>query len=309
MNIFIQVIEVWKLARRGSRLELECGMYGDLEEFRWQSERTGFEYGEGLPGRAWQQREPLIMTKLEEPYFQRAVEARRARLSAAIALPVFIGDFLGGVVVLLCGDGMAGGALEVWAPDDDNGVLSLRDGHYGALASLGESSRELRFAEGEGLPGLAMVRRAPVLMSPISDDPNFKRAQAVGEVEVTTGVALPTVNDGKVSSVAVMLSAQHTPIARSFELWKPDPISGGLRVEESYETTPEFNRATKGIDVRPAEGILGRAWVSGCPMICEDLTREDSRYAHWACMEGLHSACAIPFNVEGRLKSILMLAM
>jgi putative methionine-R-sulfoxide reductase with GAF domain len=63
------------------------------------------------------------------------------------------------------------------------------------------------------------------------------------------------------------------------------------------------------LTVRPAEGVLGRAWVTGSPAICEDLSRENSRYAHWACAEGLRSACAIPFSSEGRLQAIIMLTM
>lgn len=309
MTVFIQVIEVWKPSRRGSHLELEAGIYGGLEDFRWESERTSFGFGEGLPGKAWATRRPIIVNKLQAPEFQRALNARRSNLQTAIALPVFIGDFLGGVVTLICGSGFAGGALEIWSKQS-NDLLQLEDGYYGSLSSLEENSKHLRFASGQGLPGLAMERAEPVLISPLDAAQGFARTQALGEVEVTTGVALPMVaRDQQVDSVAVLLSARHTPIARSFELWRPDRDNKSLQVVNAYECTPDFQEAIRKLSVRPAEGVLGQAWVTGCPMICEDLSRESSRYAHWACTEGLSSACAIPFSVGGQLRAIVMLTL
>jgi putative methionine-R-sulfoxide reductase with GAF domain len=307
VNVFIQVIEVWKLSRRGAHLELEAGIYGGLDDFRWESERTKFEFGHGLPGQAWASRRPILLNT-HEPEFHRALTARRADLRTAVAIPIFNGDFLGGVVVLICGGGFAGGALEVWS-NSESGSIELEDGYYGTLSSLEESSRKLRLAPGEGLPGAALARREPVLVSPLSSAPEFKRAQALGEVEVTTGVALPVKGRDGVETAAVMLSARHTPIARSFELWRPDRENKTLHIANAYECTPNFQDSIRKLTVRPAEGVLGRAWVTGSPAICEDLGRENSRYAHWACAEGLRSACAIPFSADGRLQSILMLTM
>jgi hypothetical protein len=307
VNVFIQVIEVWKLSRRGAHLELESGIYGGLDDFRWESERTTFGFNQGLPGQAWASRRPVLLDT-HEPEFHRALTARRADLQTAVAIPIFNGDFLGGVVVLICGGGFAGGALEVWSKDS-SGVIRLEDGYYGTLKSLEENSRKLQLKPGEGLPGVALERRAPVLVSPLASAPEFKRAQALGEVEVTTGVALPVLGQETVDSAAVLLSARHTPIARSFELWRPGPDNKTLHIANAYECAPNFQDALRKLTVRPAEGVLGRAWVTGSPAICEDLSRENSRYAHWACAEGLRSACAIPFSSEGRLQAIIMLTM
>jgi putative methionine-R-sulfoxide reductase with GAF domain len=307
VNVFIQVIEVWKLSRRGAHLELESGIYSGLDDFRWESERTSFGFGHGLPGQAWAARRPILLDT-HEPAFHRALLARRADLHTAIAIPVFNGDFFAGVVVLIGGGGFAGGALEVWSKRE-SGAIELDGGYYGTLSSLEESSRNLKFQPGEGLSGVAMARGEPVLASPLSSAPEFKRAQTLGEVEVTTGVALPVFGRNGADSAAVLLSAKHTPIARSFELWRPDAENKTLHIANQYECTPNFRDAIRKLSVRPAEGVLGQAWVTGSPAICEDLGRENSRYAHWACAEGLRSACAIPFSYEGRLRAIVMLTM
>jgi hypothetical protein len=307
VNVFIQVIEVWKLSRRGAHLELDAGLYNGLDDFRWHSERTTFEHGQGLPGQAWAARRPILLGT-NQPEFQRALTARRADLNTAIAIPIFNGDFLGGVVVLMCGGSFAGGAIEVWS-QVSNDAIALADGYYGTLTSLEQNSRNLQLGWGEGLPGKAMASHEPVLISPLSTAPGFKRTQAVGEVEVTTGVAMPVTHRGKLESAAVLMSARHTPIARSFELWRPDAENKTLQIANAYECTPNFQDTLRKISVRPGEGVLGHAWVTGCPAVCEDLAKENSRYAHWACTEGLVSACAIPFSHEGRLRGIVMLTM
>ncbi len=307
MHLFIKVIEVWKPSRRGSHLELEAGIYGELTELQWESERSAFEFGRGLPGQAWAQRRAIMLTELQEPYFRRAAEARRAGLEVAVAIPVFQGDFLGGVVVMLCGGGMAGGAVEVWTASED-GSTALQNGYYGALESLKSNSEGLAFGPGQGLPGVALAKGLPVLASPLSSVPAFARRQSVEEVAVTTGVALPVCADSERASVVVLLSALHTPIAESFEIWKPDRAKNCLRLHESYEGGAEYQQLTRDITIAPGEGILGRAWVTGQPVICTDLGQEKSHYAHWACAEGLRTACAIPFGHEGRLGAVLTLA-
>lgn len=306
MPTFIRVIEVWKLSRRNAHLELEAGMYGDLDEFRWESERTGFRLGEGLPGRAWAEQRPILLTDLREPYFRRAGGARRAELRAAVAIPVFVGEFLSGVVTMLCAEGFVGGAVEVWS-QRESPALRLEDGYYGALHSLRDNSKALTFAPGEGLPGTALERREPVLASPLAVAPAFVRNQLPGEVEVTTGIAWPVATPAGTRSVVVFLSAPHTPIASSFELWRPN--RGALELSEGHEGDEAYYADLRAVDIKRAEGFLGRACVSGCPMLCEDLGRDDSRYAHWASAHGLRTACAIPFNDAGRLKAVLVLAM
>jgi hypothetical protein len=210
-------------------------------------------------------------------------------------------------VTMLCAEGFVGGALEIWCPRD-TGYLTLEDGYYGSLSSLEASSRGLQFEPGKGLPGQALSRLEPVLASPLASAPEFERQQAASEVAVTTGVALPVTDRTGGSCAVVFLSAPHTPIARSFELWRPSG-NAGLELVQASEGSEQFYDKVRALDMRTADGFLGRAWASGAPALCEDLGRDSSRYAHWACSNGLRSACAIPFSVGGRLKAILTLTM
>ena len=66
--------------------------------------RHGFARGEGLPGRAWEEGRPILLTDLADPVFLRDDAGRQAGLAAAAAIPVFSGAALKGVLVLFCGE-------------------------------------------------------------------------------------------------------------------------------------------------------------------------------------------------------------
>lgn len=63
-------------------------------------------------------------------------------------------------------------AVEIWLADDD-GVLTLAH-HCGAEADTFHTAA--RFRSGEGLPGLALERRAPVVVHDVARDPRFRNA-------------------------------------------------------------------------------------------------------------------------------------
>lgn len=46
-----------------------------------------FGHGEGLPGRAWEARAPILLKNLREWYFLRGEAAAKAGLTCALALP------------------------------------------------------------------------------------------------------------------------------------------------------------------------------------------------------------------------------
>ena len=103
MQTFIRASEIWVPSRDRSMLEFHRGMYGDLARFRHASERMCFGYDEGLPGKAWAARHPIILKDLQNSYFMRAQAAKDAGLTCGVAIPVFAGDYLLAVVVLYCG--------------------------------------------------------------------------------------------------------------------------------------------------------------------------------------------------------------
>src|SRR3954468_20426942 len=135
MRTFIRVVELWVPDRTRTRLEFGGGLGGAaFSDFIALSEHALFAYDEGLPGKAWACRHPIILTELSGTYFKRTDEAREAGLTCAVALPVFAGEFLLAVMVLFCGDDAEHvGAIELWHNDPELSYeMGLVDGYYGS---------------------------------------------------------------------------------------------------------------------------------------------------------------------------------
>ncbi|TAK77135.1 MAG: GAF domain-containing protein, partial [Aquabacterium sp.] len=110
---FIQIVEVWTPTADRCALELHGGLFGEHEAFKAISRKLYFGYGEGLPGRAWAERRPVIFTDLQQAGFVRRVAARRDALTCAVGLPIFAGDYLLAVLAFFCGaDEQRVGAIE-----------------------------------------------------------------------------------------------------------------------------------------------------------------------------------------------------
>jgi len=157
MKTFIKAIEIWIPDRERTQLELGSGLYGTLTDFKTASEWQHFAYGEGLPGKAWAEGHPIVLTKFEHSCFRRTEVAHQSGLTCGIALPIFSGDFLMAVVVFLCGDDDEQiGAIEVWRNDPAAGdLLRVMDGYYGKLEQFEKVSRQLQMPKGQGLAGMA----------------------------------------------------------------------------------------------------------------------------------------------------------
>ena len=78
MTSFIRVTEDWVPSRDGTVLEFSSGSYGDLDGFHAESHQTVFGFDEGLPGRAWATRRPIVLKDLQNSYFRRGAAAAAA---------------------------------------------------------------------------------------------------------------------------------------------------------------------------------------------------------------------------------------
>ncbi len=216
-NTFIQVAEVW--VPEGDRLVYAAGDYGGLTAFEEASRQTSFARGDGLPGKAWAEARPVVLKAFDGSYFQRTEAAHAAGLTAAVAIPVFAGADLKAVLVVLCGDDAARvGALEVWTEDQD-GLLMLDDGYYGAAKEFEFVSKHTHFPKGQGLPGGVWAAATPILLRELGSGYRFVRASAADKAGLTTGLGLPVPVPGDKTYIVTLLSALGTPIARRFEIW------------------------------------------------------------------------------------------
>lgn len=308
MKTFIRATEVWVPGRDRATLELGSGMYGTASRFAAASQASSFAYGEGLPGKAWQEGRPIILQRFEGSYFQRTEAALADGLTCGIALPIFAGDFLTAVLVIFCGDDVDhAGAIELWhnAPDTSPD-MRLADGYYGSTGDAFETvSRALSLRRGSGLPGLAWQGDGPVFMADLGKGAGFLRADSATRVGINRGFAFPCPGSSHDTWVMAFLSALGTPLVRRFEVWEPDADHQHLHRHSGYcENAGMLGDLPPDQTVARGQGSLGRVLLGGIPVLSEQLAGEPGIGAY-ASTAGLSALVALPLIKSGRLQSVV----
>jgi hypothetical protein len=261
---FLQAVEVW--VPNGAGLRFRSGAYGPHEAFARASQDLTFESGQGLPGSVFRERRPAIWSELDQR-FARTELAVRSGLDAAVAFPLFRGDELTSVVVLLCGSREhTGGCIELWQPNELR-ELALSAGYYGRLHRFAEISRLLRFQQGLGLPGITWQRGLPYVVPDLAGSTTFVRATAARASGVRAGLGIPLYRGKTVAQILLLLSAQATPLARAFEVWLVAG-NGALSLGESYdERAPGFAQpVTHALAHATGEALASQVQSSGLPV-------------------------------------------
>lgn len=254
------------------------GDYGSAEGFADVSARTAFAKGEGLPGKAWAEGRPLVLSRLDDSHFIRHEAARAEGLTCAVALPIFAEQVLKAVLVVFCGndDGHIG-AIEVWEERDS--FLRLDAGYYGSAKSFEQASQDVAFAHGQGLPGGVWSANMPVLMREIGSSSGFLRSKSAVETGLRSGLGIPLPSpDGRVR-VATLLSGTDTPLARRFEIWdtreeQVGPHRHAIRIDGICEREgplwPKQNPPVDVVSVGAWQGPVGQVLGTGLPQIVSD---------------------------------------
>ena len=298
---FIEVTEVW--VPDGDRLKLAEGNYGGLEEFAAASRHESFAKGEGLPGKAWAEERPVVLKGFDGSYFKRTEAAKEAGLTSAVAVPVFAGAELKAVLVVLCGDDdERTGAIEVWHEQD--GLLMLDDGYYGAAKHFEWVSQHTHFPRGQGLPGAVWSSETPILMRDLGSGYRFIRADSAAKAGLTTGLGLPIPVPGGTTFVLTLLSAKGTPIARRFEIWDARAarngsvnearLIDGICAREGALWDPD-NAGNERV-VKAWQGAIGRVLGTGVPLV------EGGKPG---LANGYDSMVALPIHLDGELSHVV----
>jgi hypothetical protein len=298
MKSFIKATEIWEPNRERTELTLVKGLYGTLKKFEDVSQAMTFTYDEGLPGKAWAQKHPIVLTDLSEAYFKRTEIADEFGLTAAIALPIFCGEYLNAVVVFFCGDSDDhAGAIELWSSvEGRRNELGLVDGYYGTMDEFAWISKSIKIMKGQGLPGVVWNTGMPLLLDDLANSGTFMRASKALKEGITTALAMPAWIDSSDAYIMSFLSAKGTPIARKFEIWVPDHAAGVMRFEHGYSDTQEDLKARyEGVTVTKQEGTLGMVWKNGHPLLTEDTGGDD-----------YDALLAIPLLEQGFLKAVVL---
>jgi hypothetical protein len=309
MKPLIRAVEIWT-PNEDRSLEFGGAFYdGELEEFREISELAMFSYDEGLPGKAWAAKHPIILTSFFDSYFRRADEARMFGLTCGIAIPIFAGDVLKAVLGLLCGSETAQnvGAIELWHNDADlSHELSLVDGYYGTDETFEFNSRHTTFPRGYGLPGAAWKADGPVILGELGASGKFLRAADAAASGIRFGLAIPYRPDVNSTWVITFLSGSETPIANRFEIWKPSIASDVLVFEAGCcSRNTDLNKLFTDQIVRKGEGSVGKAWATGMPVINADLAHDLCAPAKAAIKAGLRQIIVLPVYRGAELSSIV----
>lgn len=309
MKGFIKIVEVWKPDIEGRGLVLADTILGEKDAFYDSSKDITIPYGEGLPGKAWQNSAPYITKNLQESPFIRKESASALGLVAGVAIPIYAGEFLTAVVVLLCGDGEQVGAIELWESNADEDPKSLvhGGGYYGSLQQLEQTSIRRDFKRGDGLPGSVWDYRIPMLVDDMMNSSLFKRGGPAIVAGISTAVAFPFSYFSGRDYVLCFLSSSAMPIAQRFEIWLPDREHKQLSLyaarcekDENY-----FNRRKSSV-IEKGDGLLGRSWRTGLPLVSRDLIAD--KVATKDDLNDLHSAISLPIIENGVLTSLVLLS-
>jgi len=306
MSRFIRIAEVWVPTRDRLSLQLCDGLYGSLGELRALSERTRFAYGEGLPGKAWAAGRPIVLADFRNSWFAGA--PAEARLAGAVALPVFAGDYLMAVAVLVCGrDDTQVGAIELWHNDPAKSFeMRLVEGYYGNAETFAFNARHTRFPRGYGLPGRAWKSHAPLIVKDLKNSQSFLRWEQAVQIGINRGLGIPYAGASGQTFALSFLSAHDTPLARRFEIWIPNEARDALvfhsgDCDHTAELAAEYAQAK----ITKTDGIIGQAWLTGIPVLCDGGEGNRSAAARSAAAAGLDAAMAMPFIQAGELKAVI----
>lgn len=299
---FIKATEIWVPNKEKTELLFQSGIYGKNRELEAYSKAFVFKYDEGLPGKAWALKKPIILTSLEESYFKRTEIVTAVGLTCAIAMPIFSGEYLHAVVVFLCGDSQEhAGAIEVWkATEDRVNEMSLEEGYYGTMKDFAWISKNIKIMKGQGLPGVVWKNKMPLILKNLADSATFMRSKKATKEGISTALAIPTWLQEEDGYVMTFLSAKGTPIAKRFEMWVFDEPREHLVYSDGYSNGDvDLDTLYKDVLISKDDPVIGKTWRNGMPVLTEHYLPEYTP-------ENYDAILTIPVILGGFCQSVIV---
>jgi hypothetical protein len=237
----------------------------------------------------------------------RAHAATAAGLTCGIALPVFVGELLSGVMVLLCGEPEPHvGAVEVWYNDPEKfNEMRLFGGYYGTADTFELDSRYTRFPRGYGLPGRVWKTSMPAVANDLSSFKSFLRWKEAVDIGLSFGFGIPCPSVPGRDWAMTFLSGRKTPVARRVEIWIPDAQNEYLSFSSGYcDQVADLATNYQSVRIRKDEGIMGQAWSSATPVARECIV-DESVSSEKAVAAGFTSAVVLPVMHADAAKAIV----
>jgi hypothetical protein len=146
----------------------------------------------------------------------------------------------------------------------------------------------------------------PVLMKDLYNSRSFLRWQEAVEIGINRGLGIPYPHTSGQTWAVTFLSARDTPIARRFEIWKPDAAGDALIFDAGdCDQTPDLASDYRTAAIGKGEGTIGEVWSSGVPAVRATLDGDPSPAARSAAAAGLNAMVAMPVMGEGRPKAVV----
>lgn len=315
-STFIQAAELWLPSDDGSLLEFSGGAFGTAKRFEAVSRSMCFGRGEGLPGRAWDEGQPVLLREFAGSNFRRIDAARSAGYTCAIALPYFKGDQIAAVLVLYCShDAVECSALELWHHNARlTSDMTLADGAYGRSAQSFEAiSHDTYLPRGVGLPGLAWQRGVAVFLEDLASVPGrFLRSEMTADAGLLRGLALPVGSRLDDCHVVTFLASARLPLAQRVERWVVDDTATQLQRDFAFsELHGGRGAAAATLSLASHEGAsvgsVVKAWASGVPVINAQPASEAGAPAAAAAAIGSTALIAIPVVWAGAVAEVVAL--
>lgn len=227
---------------------------------------------------------------------------------AVLAIPIIAEQSLLAILILYieCAAD-AQGAIEIWSRDERD-ELGLNGAVFANLGRFAGISKHVRFPRGSGLPGQSWEDRECKLLTGLGRASGFMRAAGARVGGLDVGIALPVMkSEHDLDSVLLLLSSVNTPLARVFEIWDVDSAAQCLHLRRSAGLGAATIAENAAFTYAAGEGIVGKVWSTGVPLLTDDVVEADSRRAASAKADGITSAIAIPIYVGEFLKSVLVI--
>ncbi|SEB20210.1 GAF domain-containing protein [Variovorax sp. YR216] len=308
---FIKAAELWIPSHDGSLLEFGGGAFGTARRFAAISRELCFGRGEGLPGRAWEERRPILLPQFEGSFFRRNAAAKAAGFTCAIALPTFVDDRLISVLVIFCGHEAKGrGALELWRDDAaGRGEMTLVDGAFGQAQTFETISRQTQLQRGAGLPGQAWLSGHAVFLDDLPASPGrFVRTRQAAAAGLQRGLAIPFASQQGERHVVTFLAAADLPLAGRIEQWTLDEPEARLRRVFAFsELHGGASRIEATLPLSTPSGSIVKAWTRGTPVINDWPADESGAPAAAAASIGAWALLAIPVMSKGSVVEVVAL--
>lgn len=95
-------------------------------------------------------------------------------------------------------------------------------------------------------------------------------------------------------------------LARRFEIWAPNEKGDGLTFQSGdCDKNPDLAANSKSAHLARREGMVGKVWLTGVPLVSENITADLTVIGSSARAAGLNAIVAMPVIEQSRLRAVI----